>query len=1307
MKFRFLLIINWSFCLLVFAFVYLQTNNESLINESGVDGPGQFVAFHKEIRTAVDATKPEYKPGFIMRELDKAKAHAARMRSNSRTQSNGVLEWKERGPANVPGRTRGLIVDPDDATKNTWFAGSVGGGVWKTTNGGSTWTLLTPDLPNLATTVLAMAPSNRNIIYLGTGESFGGLPGIRGAGIFKSTDRGLTWNILSSTIDFSDINRLAVDPTNANIVVAATSSGIYKTTDGGDTWTKTSSLFGIEDLKATPGNFNIQYAAQNGVGVLKSTNGGNTWTNSNVGMSPAGRLELGISPVNPNRIFASAEGILTGTGSDLYVSSDAGATWAVVRVAFNNTNTNFLGSQGWYDNTVLCDPLNADNVYLGGVSLFRVHLESGSTAVNNYSVEEQNTTFLTLVNFGASYYGGRLETGSAANASVEVRFGPGRTQKAHRFLVPEGATSGVPDVSYAYADYVDVPFEVWDITNNRQLMVSFRDQDRNGQFNLSLQNTEGAATTQSREYIYINNINYAATPSSSITINGGQTAQQMYFFWPVLSEGKSWPADITTSNLRISFSSVPLLNSSTVTVADAYNQFDGKNRFITFGSDVHPDHHNLVAIPMSANTFKILNASDGGIFISNTSTTPGIFQGDWTMVGLTYNTSQFYGADKRPGFDQYFGGMQDNGTWRSPDGISANSTTSYLFSLGGDGFEVVWHKLDDKKLIGGAQGNLFSRSIDGGSSWSSATNGLTGAHPFVSKLANSASNPDALYTLSSAGVFRSANFGASWTLTPITEKWGSSSLMDIEVSRANANIIWAGSGMVNSGTLRNLHVSTDGGITFSPTNNYTNTVLGGITKLASHPTQDSTAYALFSFSGRPKILRTSDLGQSWQDLSGFTTSVSDNGFPDVAVYCLYVRPDNTDIIWAGTEIGIVESLDNGVSWTLLEDFPNVSVWDMKGQDDQIVIATHGRGIWTAKINSSQLELMNPIINAIGTSPKNHLSMSISLKEDYDSTLVYVNDLPVGKLEVAAGDYVLTVSSIASGNTTARLISYKNSAPFHSNEASGVRLLLNPIKDQYVDHFKTGSAFDLTSFSVQPFGNANASLQSLHHYAVNSTAIAMLKTPVRIASDNALFFYRDVALVEPGSTGSTFGQPEFKDYVIAEGSKDGVTWIPLAPGYDATKNSGWLAAFTNNQTGNVDHFVDQQLDLLDVFQPGDTVLFRFRLFSDATTTGWGWSIDELYIQQTPTGIEEHFAINQLEAYPNPSKGRIIVSFNLIQAGSVNLEVIDLTGRTITQQNIGYRNAGNHKTEITISEKGAFVLTVNTGISKKSIRILVRD
>ncbi len=597
MRLRFLLLLTAFYCLLILWAVHQnpvdpapQTNGTYV--EQKFNGPEEFFAFHKQIRTPDDAETHGYAPGFRVREFANAKASAVARKRSGRVKSNGVVEWKERGPNNVPGRTRGLIVDPDDPAKDTWFAGSVGGGVWKTTNGGTTWTLITPDLPNLATTVLAMAESNQDIIYLGTGEGFGNLDGITGNGLFKSTDRGQSWSYLPATNNFDDVNRAIVDPTNADVVVVATNSGIYRTTNGGTSWSKVSDRTWIQDLKATPENFTVQYATQRFVGVIKSVDGGVSWQLSNTGMNPSGRIEIDVSPVNTNRLFASAQGNASGSASDLYMSDNGGESWSLVNVTFNGLPADFLGGQGWYDNTIACDPFNQDIVYFGGVNIFRATLQSGTTSATTYSVEESNTSFLSLVNFGAGFFGGRLAVGVAANASVEIRFGAGKSQKAHRFLVPQGATSGVPDENYSYTDYVDVPFEVWDITNNRQLMVSFRDQDRNGTFNLRIQNTEGDPLTQSREYVFVNNVTYDPhNPNPSISVAGGQKHQEMYFFWPVLTAGKSWPSDITESKLVLQFISIPKRNAATITVSDAYGQFDSKNRFLNYGVDMHPDTH--------------------------------------------------------------------------------------------------------------------------------------------------------------------------------------------------------------------------------------------------------------------------------------------------------------------------------------------------------------------------------------------------------------------------------------------------------------------------------------------------------------------------------------------------------------------------------------------------------------------------------------------------------------------------------------------------------------------------------------------
>lgn len=1267
------------------------SKSEVAHDEDRMEGPMEFLKFHQAIRTMEGKSEPDYEPNYQWKELARAEQLAAAHKLEAaRTEAgNGVIEWKERGPANVPGRTRGVIVDPDDPSHRTWYAGSATGGIWKTIDGGTSWQWLTPDISNLATSALAMAETNRNIIYAGSGEGFGLLGGVSGSGIFKSTDRGNTWTLLQNTAGFAEINRIIINPADENNVIVAANSGIYRTSDGGVSWTKTFTGL-VQDIKAAPNNFSIQYAGQNRVGVIKSTNGGITWSLAKEGMNPNGRVEIAISPIKPDRIFASTQGALSGTNSDLYFSDDGAATWVLVDLKLVNKTLNYLGDQGWYDNTVACDPFDINRVYVGGIGAYRVQLNNGGTGseVGSFALQQNGTTFLALI-AATGFNNGTFDVKpDANNKSVEIRFGPGINQKAHRFLVPDGATSGVPDANYAFQDYVTVPFQVWDIstTPNRQLMVSFRDQDRNGAFNLLLSNTTGAATEQSREYIFIHNINYSESASSAVSVAGGQMIQQMYNFWPVLSAGSIWtPNTLPTSNLRIVYSSITKLTSTVVSMSDSYNEYDSKNN----ANVVHPDQHNLVIIKETGINFRILMANDGGLYLSNISANPGIEQGNWTKVGNGYNTSQFYGADKKPGADEYIGGMQDNATYYSAPGISADATTSYLTNnvLGGDGFEAIWNNLDGRKLIGGSQFNNFGRSIDGGVTWARATTGITSAggnasHPFVSKLANSKESPDVIFTVSREGVYRSIDFGANWSLTPITEKWGLSSLLDVEVSRANANIVWAGNGMTAN---LNIHVSTDGGLTFKPTNNaYQGR---GITKLASHPFEEKTAYALFSQARTPKVLRTTNLGQTWEDISGFDSgTTSTRGFPDVAVFCLYVRTDDPSIIWVGSEIGIVESLDGGLTWNLLDEFPNVSVWDMKGQDDQVVIATHGRGIWTAKVPSIQIARKNPIINAAGTSPQGRLSLKIKLEEEYDSTHVYVNNQKIGRLtKITPGEYIVKISGVGAGVAETKIISFVGSAPIQSAPLTIDHINVMPLTEQYFNYFSNPTDFSVTSMSIQSFGGSvNKTMQTTHPYQLNREYTTLLRQPIKITNTHPFFFYRDVAIVEP-----------VKDFVVVEATKDGVNWTPIAPAYDATFNSAWTAAFTSFQNGTEAMFVDHTINLTTKFAVNDTLLFRFRMKSDNTITGWGWSIDDLYIQQKPTAVSE-VAEPQVSIYPNPSSGSFSASIVLSSFSDVNFQLIDLSGRTLAQLQKKSQAPGLVTQEFTLNDSpaGIYLLKIVT-------------
>ena len=294
-----------------------------------------------------------------------------------------ITSFIERGPGNVAGRTRGLIIDPDDETNKTIFAGSASGGIWKTTDGGDNWTYISSDFPNLGTNTLAMSKANTNVIYAGTGEFF--TQDVDGAGLFKSTDKGQSWTQVASPSEypnFRNISRIVVDPNDENIVIATTlnsvwastfSSSIFKTTDGGATWTQllnshtaNSNISGrYDDIDYAPSDFNTLYVAVQGLGVIKSTDSGENWQ-ATTGISNAGRIEITVSAINPNILWASAQGTNTGTGSDLYISKDAGETWNLVVNETQEDNIDFLGGQGWYDNIITAHPFEEEAVYVGG-----------------------------------------------------------------------------------------------------------------------------------------------------------------------------------------------------------------------------------------------------------------------------------------------------------------------------------------------------------------------------------------------------------------------------------------------------------------------------------------------------------------------------------------------------------------------------------------------------------------------------------------------------------------------------------------------------------------------------------------------------------------------------------------------------------------------------------------------------------------------------------------------------------------------------------------------------------------------------
>ncbi len=272
----------------------------------------------------------------------------------------------------------------------TFYMGSTGGGVWKTTDAGHTFVNVSDAFFKVASIgAVTVAPSDPNIVYVGTGSSKIRSNVSIGHGMYKSTDAGKTWSYLG-LYDTGQIATVRVDATNPDIVYVAAQGdpfktnaerGVYKTVDGGKTWKLVfhlSDTAGAADLEIQPGHPNVLFACmwhalrtpwtiisggEEG-GIYKSTDAGATWTKLGGGLPTGliGRSNVAISEASPDRLYALIE---AKPGQGLYRSDDAGATWALV-----NGKTE-ISTRPFYYDTLGADPNNADVLWLGDETWFK------------------------------------------------------------------------------------------------------------------------------------------------------------------------------------------------------------------------------------------------------------------------------------------------------------------------------------------------------------------------------------------------------------------------------------------------------------------------------------------------------------------------------------------------------------------------------------------------------------------------------------------------------------------------------------------------------------------------------------------------------------------------------------------------------------------------------------------------------------------------------------------------------------------------------------------------------------------------
>ncbi len=306
-------------------------------------------------------------------------------------QITGALAWRAIGPAITGGRIDDIAVD--ESHPETVYVGAATGGVWKTVNGGTTWTPIFDRFGTTSIGDLAVSRSNPNIVWVGTGEANNRQSSSWGNGVYKSTDGGATWTLMGLA-DSKHIGRIVIHPTHPDVVYVAAlghlwgpnrERGLFKTTDGGKTWTNTKFIdenTGFVDVAMDPRDPETLYAAAYqrqrkaygfngggpGSGLYKTTNGGRTWTRLEGGLPQGivGRVGIDIYRKNPNVVYVSYEHKDNG---GIFRSDDRGRTWKKMSP---------LQPRPLYFSQIRIDPTDDRRIYMLGTSLF-VSNDGGKT----------------------------------------------------------------------------------------------------------------------------------------------------------------------------------------------------------------------------------------------------------------------------------------------------------------------------------------------------------------------------------------------------------------------------------------------------------------------------------------------------------------------------------------------------------------------------------------------------------------------------------------------------------------------------------------------------------------------------------------------------------------------------------------------------------------------------------------------------------------------------------------------------------------------------------------------------------------
>ncbi len=675
-------------------------------------------------------------------------------------QSEALGAWTQLGPGNVGGRTRALLIHP--TTPQVMYAAGVAGGVWKTTNAGGSWSPLTDLMANIAVSSLTFDPKNPNIIYAGTGEGFFAYNSIRGAGIFKTTDAGATWQQIASTNNndnFYYVNKIIISPNDSQRIYAATNNGVWRSLNDGASWVQ--SLNGddypggcldmvVRSEQTTDYIFASCGTFYQGM-VFRNTDAANTnnWqlVLAEQGM---GRTSLALAPSNPNVIYAAATSIAEGDFiyglHAIYRSSSSGASGSWVKQVQNNDpqklNTlifsnpllaslrdcgfvgqNLIDSQGWYDNTIAIDPKDENRVWIGGIDLFRSDDGGKNWGIASYWWAGRGASPYAhanhhLIAFHPNYDGVTNKQMYVTNDGGIYRTDDARAEVA----IGDGVTCN-PDTTKM----------VWRSLNNNYNVTQFY-----------------------HGTVYPDGKTYFGGTQNSGTIRGKDTNTGAT--WETLLDGEGGFAAVDPTNPDILFASYP----------------GGRFRKSTDGGETFSrsmfglkDSQFFYIAPLALDPSDPQHLWTGGSYLWRTDKGAANWKRVSKQAGIRVTAIAVAPSDS----NYVLAGGLGPGILYTDNGLSTDNNTLWQTAYPREGFVSGLAFDPSNPKIAYATYSTFGgahvwKTIDGGATWASIDGTGIGAVPDipVNTIVVDPSNTQRLFIGTDMGVFVSTNNGASWSV---------------------------------------------------------------------------------------------------------------------------------------------------------------------------------------------------------------------------------------------------------------------------------------------------------------------------------------------------------------------------------------------------------------------------------------------------------------------------------------------------------------------------------------------------------------